>query len=473
MKALTLTSLVMALVLASPGEAKDSTDISPGTPLVAPVPRPDRARLKRNDSGGDVPILQRALNNHGERLTVDGIFGRQTEKAVKDFQAQSGLESTGVVDSGTWSALAAKPAPASDPALDLAKRDAEAAKAQAMELAKQVDSLNSELGTANAQRNELRIKLDLATSKSDSTQSQLKDKQASLEEMQSELETAKQDAEQANAKATEFAKLVASLNSELEAKVQASEFPTKLGQNTSEAKSQSQLKDKPKGTRSELETAQQDAEQAKAKFATLFASVADNQSYLEGCKSELGTAEQDAEQAKAQAAEFARLVSILNSEPQTSDRGQGSAKAFGPNEQPPTIYVDTTSAAIAIAQIKVGNILMARGDLAQALESYRGGSGCCQPLGSGRPEKRRVAAQDHANFDQTGRRPNGSRQFRRGAEVIPGRSVCRRPFGQFRPRECRLAAPSLRCIQQNRRCTGGGRQSRRGAKDFSRQPCHS
>ena len=164
MKALTLTSLVMALVLASPGEAKDSTDISPGTPLVAPVPRPDRARLKRNDSGGDVPILQRALNNHGERLTVDGIFGRQTEKAVKDFQAQSGLESTGVVDSGTWSALAAKPAPASDPALDLAKRDAEAAKAQAMELAKQVDSLNSELGTANAQRNELRIKLDLATS---------------------------------------------------------------------------------------------------------------------------------------------------------------------------------------------------------------------------------------------------------------------------------------------------------------------
>ena len=56
------------------------------------------------------PILQKALNDHGERLTVDGIFGRQTEKAVKDFQAQSGLESTGEVDSGTWSALS-NPAP--------------------------------------------------------------------------------------------------------------------------------------------------------------------------------------------------------------------------------------------------------------------------------------------------------------------------------------------------------------------------
>ena len=106
----------MALILASPGDAKDITDISAGDPIVAPAPHPDRAHLKRGDSGGDVPILQKALNNHGEHLTVDGIFGRQTEKAVKDFQAQSGLESTGEVDSGTWSALAAQPAPVSNPA---------------------------------------------------------------------------------------------------------------------------------------------------------------------------------------------------------------------------------------------------------------------------------------------------------------------------------------------------------------------
>ena len=92
MKALTLTSLALALVLASPGEAKDIIDISAGNSSVDPAPQPDLANLKRGDSSGDVSILQKALNDHGEHLTVDGVFGRQTEKAVKAFQAQSGLE---------------------------------------------------------------------------------------------------------------------------------------------------------------------------------------------------------------------------------------------------------------------------------------------------------------------------------------------------------------------------------------------
>ena len=145
MKALTLTSLAMALILASPGDAKDITDISAGDPIVAPAQHPDRAHLKRGDSGGDVPILQKALNNHGEHLTVDGIFGRQTEKAVKDFQAQSGLESTGEVDSGTRSALAAQPAPVSNPAreLEIAQRATDQAKAQARGPARRVVSLSS------------------------------------------------------------------------------------------------------------------------------------------------------------------------------------------------------------------------------------------------------------------------------------------------------------------------------------------
>jgi peptidoglycan hydrolase-like protein with peptidoglycan-binding domain len=187
MKAVTFASIALALILASPGDAKDIIDISAGNPFVAPAPHPDRAHLKPGDSGGDVPILQKALNNHGQHLTVDGIFGRHTEKAVKDFQAGSGLETTGEVDSGTWSALAAIPAPVRNPAreLEIAKQAAEEPKAQAMELAKQVASLNSELGTANAQRNELQIKLDLATSEAESAQSQLKDKQTYLEGMQS------------------------------------------------------------------------------------------------------------------------------------------------------------------------------------------------------------------------------------------------------------------------------------------------
>ena len=270
MKALTLTSLAMALILASPGDAKDITDISAGDPIVAPAPHPDRAHLKRGDSGGDVPILQKALNNHGEHLTVDGIFGRQTEKAVKDFQAQSGLELTGEVDSGTWSALAAQPAPVSNPAreLEIAQRAADQAKAQARGLARRVVSLSSQLEKANAQLDELRTKLEQTTSEAEAAQAQLKGKQSDLDTMQSELETAKQDAEQAKAKAAEVAGLFAGLNSELEkTNAQRNELQTKLDRATSEAElAKSQLEDKQSSLdamQSELETAKQDAEQAK------------------------------------------------------------------------------------------------------------------------------------------------------------------------------------------------------------------
>ena len=110
MKAVTFAAFALALILASPGDAKDIIDASTPSPFVAPVPHPDRPHLKRGDLGGDVPILQKALNSHGERLMVDGVFGLRTERAVKDFQVQSGLETTGEVDLGTWGALVTKPA---------------------------------------------------------------------------------------------------------------------------------------------------------------------------------------------------------------------------------------------------------------------------------------------------------------------------------------------------------------------------
>jgi tetratricopeptide (TPR) repeat protein len=339
MKVVTSVSFALVLILASPGGAKDTIDVSAANTFVAPATRPDRAHLKRGDSGGEVRILQKALNKHGEHLMVDGIFRRQTEKAVKDFQARSDLETTGEVDSGTWSALAAKSAPVSNPARELviAKQAAEEAKAQVMELATQVASLNSELGTANAQHTELQIKLDLATSVAESAQSQLKEKQSYLEKMQSELETARQDAQQAKAKATEFASSLANLNSELDkANTQRNELQTKLDQSGWEAVERFEL-------------------------------------MIKEIQSELEIARQDAEQAKAKATEFASLLARLNAsgDLQTSDSPQQSAKAFRPNEQPTTIYIDTP--ALATAYIKVGNVLMAQGDLTEALNSYRDG----------------------------------------------------------------------------------------------------
>ena len=403
MKALTLASLALALTLASPGDAKDNTDISAGNPFVGP--QPDRAPLKRGDSGGDVPLLQKALNNHGEKLTIDGIFGRKTEKAVKDFQAQRGLESTGEVDSGTWNALAAEPAPVRNPAreLEMAKRAADQAEAQATELARRVVSLNSELQKANAQLEELQTKLERSTTEAELAQAQLTGKQSSPEGMQSELETAKQAAEQAKTKAAEVMGLFASLNSELEkANAERNGLQTKLDRAAAEAKlAQSQLEDKQSALdamQSELETAKQDAEQASVKateFARLFASL-----------------NAEVEKANAQPASEADLSRNL----QSADAAQPPAEAFEPNEQPSALYVDTPdTSALATAHIRVGNTLMEQGNLAEALEVVPGRPDCCRALGQSRAGKRRVAEQDRAHFYQGWRRSHGSRQFRRSA----------------------------------------------------------
>jgi len=385
MRAVTFAAFALALSLASPGDAKDSVDLSTPSPFVAPVPQPDRPHLKRGDSGGDVPILQKALNSHGERLMVDGIFGPHTERAVKDFQAQSGLETTGEVDSGTWGALVTEPHRVSNPAgeLETARPAADQAKAQAETLSKQVESLTSELGIANAQRNELQIKLDLATAEAESAQSQLKEKQSDLKGMQSELKTAEQDAAQAKAKATE------SLNSELGiANAQRNELQIKLDLATAEAESaQSQLSSMA-GVTSELEkaNAQRKELQAKLDQGGCKADAAQSQFLIRELQSELEAARADAEQVKAGASVFAHLCAIENENVQrkvktngsgdleTSDNAEQPATAFGVNEQPLAIDVDTPDTpAIAAAEIKIGDILKAQGDLVQALKSYQDG----------------------------------------------------------------------------------------------------
>ncbi|MBU6172771.1 MAG: serine hydrolase, partial [Planctomycetes bacterium] len=64
--------------------------------------------LKVGSNGEIVEALQRGLNSKlkpSPNLTVDGDFGSMTESAVKTFQTEAGLESTGKVDSATWAAL--------------------------------------------------------------------------------------------------------------------------------------------------------------------------------------------------------------------------------------------------------------------------------------------------------------------------------------------------------------------------------
>ncbi len=61
--------------------------------------------LKKGSKGDTVKVLQEALNKRGHNLTVDGIFGEMTEKAVWAFQASRYLQVDGIVGPKTWEAL--------------------------------------------------------------------------------------------------------------------------------------------------------------------------------------------------------------------------------------------------------------------------------------------------------------------------------------------------------------------------------
>lgn len=55
--------------------------------------------------GSDVTELQKLLNQNGYTLDADGIFGSNTQAAVKDYQQKNNLSVDGIVGSNTWGAL--------------------------------------------------------------------------------------------------------------------------------------------------------------------------------------------------------------------------------------------------------------------------------------------------------------------------------------------------------------------------------
>lgn len=64
--------------------------------------------LSKGSSGGPVITIQEQLNEISKsypairKLTVDGIFGNETENAVKEFQRAFDMPATGIVDYPTW-----------------------------------------------------------------------------------------------------------------------------------------------------------------------------------------------------------------------------------------------------------------------------------------------------------------------------------------------------------------------------------
>ena len=64
-----------------------------------------RSQVQYGSQGNDVKELQKILNQSGYKLTEDGIFGTNTQNAVKDYQTKNGLTVDGIVGTNTWGSL--------------------------------------------------------------------------------------------------------------------------------------------------------------------------------------------------------------------------------------------------------------------------------------------------------------------------------------------------------------------------------
>jgi hypothetical protein len=78
-------------------------------PPPAPQPKPWPGRYLKLASplmhGSDVKWVQRHLNSHGAKVTVDSEYGPKTRTAVALFQGTHKLDTDGVVGKLTWTAL--------------------------------------------------------------------------------------------------------------------------------------------------------------------------------------------------------------------------------------------------------------------------------------------------------------------------------------------------------------------------------
>lgn len=78
---------------------RDEIEAASGSAPVQAVP----ATIRIGDRGADVQRLQRALG-----IAVDGIFGRQTQSTLADWQADHGLVADGICGPATWTTLISK-----------------------------------------------------------------------------------------------------------------------------------------------------------------------------------------------------------------------------------------------------------------------------------------------------------------------------------------------------------------------------
>lgn len=78
---------------------------SQSVPAWATMPVWKPGTLKIGSVGAEVRLLQDVLTCRDYYCTPDGIFGKNTEAKLRQYQADAGMKQTGVCDSETWDAL--------------------------------------------------------------------------------------------------------------------------------------------------------------------------------------------------------------------------------------------------------------------------------------------------------------------------------------------------------------------------------
>lgn len=82
-----------------------AVDLSQIYRLIGQAKSVDDALLRKGDRGDDIKLLQHRLNILGNQLTEDGIWGVQTDSAVRGYQYRAGLTVDGIVGAKTKAAL--------------------------------------------------------------------------------------------------------------------------------------------------------------------------------------------------------------------------------------------------------------------------------------------------------------------------------------------------------------------------------
>ena len=82
-----------------------AVDLSQIYRLIGQAKSVDDALLRKGDRGDDVKLLQHRLNILGSQLAEDGIWGVQTDSAVRGYQYRAGLTVDGIVGAKTRAAL--------------------------------------------------------------------------------------------------------------------------------------------------------------------------------------------------------------------------------------------------------------------------------------------------------------------------------------------------------------------------------